>query len=277
LNELEKFEDWLKNTRNLTPKTAEVYRSHVSIALKEGVLKRLSRGAAKTQHAVTAALRAWAEFTEDADLLEELKNRKLPPPHRLRDEPPLDREETRELRKLIDKESPPVREALQLILIRGFRSGEVLEMEKAEISDALTRTGLLNYTAKGRKRITMDIRRIKEPLTDLFEYGKNREWERVKDLISKSERDDHTAAWKVLDRRIKQLFKAANLDPELAHLHLLRATHADHYYKIVKDPVTLMKYMNWSSINTAIGYINRFKRGELEDMAEILDNDEDYT
>ena len=76
---------------------------------------------------------------------------------------------------------------------------------------------------------------------------------------------------------IKQLFKAANLDPELAHLHLLRATHADHYYKIVKDPVTLMKYMNWSSINTAIGYINRFKRGELEDMAEILDNDEDYT
>jgi hypothetical protein len=260
----------------MSTRTVTSYKSHVSNALKEGINKRLDRGAPKTQHAVTAALKAWASFIEDQELLESLKTRKLPPPHRRKDEPPLDREEWKKLKALVDTSKEidsPVREVLQLILIRGFRSGDVLRMERTEIEDALDRTGILTYIAKGKKSTTLDIRRIKEPLGKIAKFGKDKNWTKISDLISKSKKEDYSAAWQILDRSIKRMFKAAGLDSELAHLHLLRATHADHYYKLVKDPVTLMKYMDWSDINTAIGYINRFKRGELEEIAEILDDD----
>lgn len=269
------FRTWLER-RGLAEGTVDVYVRDTVAALDVGVCDRIRDPelAPKTRHRILAAVRNWAEFTDDAALTKELKRIRLPPSRRQGAKVPIARSHLflviDELAKA-DYIDGPTRASLGLMACRGFRCSDVLRILRSELV-AATETSVLSFEAKGRKRLEWRMTAIWAPHIRTL-AGADGDWNRVEDLISsgKSSARRKSAA-RALERALDEVGAACGVDG--LHPHRLRRTYAVEYLRnMVGDPEALEKLkqqMGWSTIATALEYIDHARGTELDAAAEKI-------
>lgn len=261
--------------------TADVYACVVNMAYRDferptGALVDRSK-APKTRRQRLAALRAWALYTGDDELLGDCARVKLPHPRRVVPKRPL---ETEEWWALIDavnafsKVTEPQRSVMGLMACRGFRCGDVLRLRKDEILAGLD-GGVLGYEAKGERRLEYRIvPRIRPYLEVLLEHRGR--WRRVEDLVSPRAHPDkrRKSAGRSVSRALKRCAAQVGLSAEEIYPHRLRRTYAVHYLRELQgDPEALVKlqqHMQWANLNTAAGYVDYIRTEELDQIGERM-------
>jgi integrase len=226
----------------------------------------------KYLHTIRASLRAWADFTDDTELVADLSKKalRLPPALRQKEKPPLSKQQWLDLREEIEVSSDlhePVRGELGMLANRGFRCGDVLRLKRKEVHDALT-AGVLNYVGKGRKQLTFTVASHWRPYLEIFaDYD---DWDRVEDLVAPSAhpRTRNDSAGKAIARALKVCGRSIGIED--LNPHLLRHTYATQFFRICRDPEKLRAHMQWASIETAMGYVREDNREELDALAESM-------
>jgi integrase len=242
------------------------------LAHEDGVTARLldRRLAPKSRRVYLSALRSWATYAEDGQLLKRLGMIKLPPAVRVKPKVELDRETWRVLvRHLQAQEATPMRAVLLIMALRGLRCGDVLRLRRRELVEA-RRTGMLAFEAKGGRRLEYDAATIREHLEHLEHQRPlgNADWERVADLIAIS----HDSA----TRRVRRVLAAYARDLKIddLHPHRLRRTYATHYLRALdRDPqalIKLQKHLGWASMATAAGYVDATNAEELNQVGSRM-------
>jgi integrase len=221
---------------------------------------------------IKAALKAWAEFCQDDEMLADIQRVKLPPALRRKESSPLSTEEWQNLRQEIEEASylkEPMRGELGLLVCRGFRRGDVLRLKRKEVTDAL-RTGKLDYEGKGRKRLVFTVAPSWRGYLEIFADRDG--WDRVEDLICPRSKPKtrRSSAGKAVSRALEKCGSRIGLAPEDVHPHLLRHTYATLYYQKCLDPRKLQAHMQWSNISTAMGYVGAGQVEELDAIADSL-------
>jgi site-specific recombinase XerD len=270
--QLNAFRRWMIG-RGRSEGTAEQYFWCVRKCLehKDGPIGRLvgRKLAPKTKRINKAALRAWAKFTSDADLLLLLEDLRLPPPERVTVKEPLTNKEWAAMSDAIDTINldEVSRAVLTMICERGFRVSDVLRLEQSQVRRGIE-TGVLLYTGKGDRQ--------QDCLTDSFQWclksfidaGKRlKNWDHVWTLMSPRAKNPPRAARLKIQRYVKQVATEAGIDPDEIYTHRLRRTIATEFYNETKDIVALQKYMGWADIKTASNYVDHSEREELEKVA----------
>lgn len=280
---LGEFRVWLvENGRSEL--TADYYAQYVARAAehKSGVVGRLTeRGSApKTLHLIAAALRSYATFTEDGDLIVAVKRIRLPPAKRAKPRVELAYQAWGELVRAIQKDKklrPVDRAVLEIMALRGLRIGDALRLRRSEIKDAL-RTGRLGYEAKGRSRLDYKMTpALEAALTTIDEIDAH--WDRVVDLVSRSSKatgDKKIAAGRIrILRELKRI--ASGIRLEGVYNHRLRRTYATHFVRKLKgDPQAIMKlqaHMGWATPATAMQYVDAVNHEDLDILGEALVDD----
>jgi integrase len=263
---LKRFRTWMVE-RGRVDGTADLYVGNVRSCAADprGITNRLvsRKLAPNTMRCNLAALRAWAVFSKDTELRDRLADLKLPPARRVRIKEPLGigdwRKVVRQI-KTCPMRSEGLRQAVLLIAIRGFRSGDVLRMRRSDMVRAVD-TGNLAYEGKGRKRTVIAAGPVMEQLKALVAIPR---WETVRDLVSTStiDRVVRQKIWRE-SRRVAKSVGVPEMNP-----HRFRHTFATNYLKELKgDPnaiVKLQKYMGWESMATAARYVDRVSQDELD-------------
>jgi integrase len=271
-NNLTKFRGWMIE-RGRVEGTADLYVSNVRSCGADpmGVTHRLVAGKLSPNSLRTniAALRAWAAFTKDADLVSTLGDIRLPPPRRVRVKLPLEAQEWRKVVRHLQTcpmPSEAMRQVLLIVAIRGFRSGDVLRLRRIDILRALD-TGKLTYEGKGRKRMTFAAAPIRPQLQALADIPG---WSRVADLVSAS-KIQRVISKKVCRaaQRAAKMVGVPDMNP-----HRFRHTFATRYLDELKgDPnaiVKLQKYMGWESMATAARYVDQVSQDQLDEIGAGL-------
>lgn len=275
LDELESFRSWLMKYGR-SESTADQYAAHIRRAfeLDDPMMRFSNRDLSPKYLRLTkAALKAWATFSEDASLLKEVDQLRLPPALRQKEDVPLTSDEWKGLRLEVDSAEylcDPVRAALGLLVCRGFRCGDVLRLKRSEVVTGL-RKGTLNFKGKGSKRLNFTITDSWRVYLEVFLDDKD--WERVEDLVSPKSPKGKTrgkSAAQVLSRALDKCCSKAGISPEDMHPHLLRHTYATLFYDKCKNPAKLQVHMGWGDIKIAMGYVNAGNQEELDAVAESL-------
>lgn len=274
---LDKFKVWLLE-RGRVEGTATTYITNLRSCAgnSRGLTYRLVSGALSpnTLRTNLAALRAWALFTEDAALTKRLGDTRLPPARRVHTKMPLGMEAIRKLIRHMqtspdlrdEKNGDAMRQVLLIMAMRGFRSGDVLRLRRAEVLRALS-TGKLVYEGKGRKRLEFAAEPIRAQLETLAQV---KNWERVRDLISHS-RDPKVASVKVwrTARRLAKQIGIEDMNP-----HRFRHTFATLYLERLRgDPnaiIKLQQFMGWESMGTAARYVDKVSQDHLDEIGASL-------
>lgn len=263
---LGEFRSWLLE-RGRSNGTANLYiRNLTSCAADpKGLTHRLVAGklAPNSLRTNLAALRAWALFTEDTKLTKRLSDIRLPPARNVRVKLPLEVVEWKKVIRHIQTckmRNEAMRQVLLLMAIRGFRSGDVLRMQRRDVEAALS-SGKLIYEGKGRKRLEFSAAPIRPQLEALMEFEG---WDEIRDLISTSSNPDiaRKKVWRAA-RRTAHKVGVFKMNP-----HRYRHTFATNYLlKLQGDPqamIKLQKYMGWESMNTAARYVGAVSQDELD-------------
>lgn len=265
--DLKKFEAWLIG-RGRDEKTAELYRKHLNTILAAGEIsvKRLldKNLAPLTRRSIKASLKAWAKYTKNTELIEQLDDIKLPPARRVGIKIPLEKSDWKKLRKEIDTyELTPEVAVIGMMATRGFRVGDVLRMTRSEVKEAVD-SGTLAITVKGGRRLEFGVtdayRRYLEALLT------QPKWKQMEDLIPNKMR---------VRRTLKEIATEAGLDASEIYPHRLRRTVATYFLESVGGDLTKLKdWMGWTNINTAASYTDFHKKKDLDDAAAKMFEDD---
>lgn len=267
--DVEAFKEWLEETG----RSALTVRVYVAmLALGERGLRDADL-APKTRHTIRAALRAWAEFTEDQALVTRLRRLRLPAAKRQVPKPPIDSKDWKRLRSAIRALDPtPETLVCGIMVDRGLRVGDVLRMKRSDIEDGLA-TGVLAFTAKQGKRLHYRVKRITLHLEGLLSF---KSWKRVADLVVPHSTDPIVAGRQRISRLLKSLASELGLDPKYMHPHRLRRTYAVEFLKALgPDPRALPKlvaHMQWENVETAMEYVGYVSDEELAEIEDKLDD-----
>jgi integrase len=234
----------------------------------------------KYRRVCKAAIVSFAKFNKDDDLIEQIREVKLPSPVRKKVKVPLDGETWHALRDEIDEAdyiTEPMRAELGIMANRGIRRGDVLRLKKTEVTAAL-KTKTLSYLAKGERRLEFGLMPSWERYLELLKesFAHTRGAEVVADLIAPKATEDGrkkiagAAVVRAL-RRVASRIDLPDHDVEEIHPHLLRATVAQHFFEACgRDPIKLKEYMQWASIEVAMGYVSAGSRESLDAIAETM-------
>lgn len=271
---LTRFENWLRENGRADP-TVELYTSCLRscAAREDGLTARLidKKLAPKTRRANLAALRSWAQFSDDHALERRLKQIKMPPAVRVNPKQELVKDDWRRLVKELQQAKLPdtMRSVLLIMALRGLRSGDVLRLRRREVQEAV-RSGVLAYEAKGGRRLEYDAEPIRPQLEALVAVSG---WERVRDLVGGD------AGTRAVSNKVRRALKRATkgLKIDGVHPHRLRRTYATHFLKALdRDPqalIKLTKHMGWANIQTAAGYVDATDKNELNAIGSKLTED----
>lgn len=268
MSNLSSFHQWILDNGRCEG-TALLYEGHVRLA-QEGYPRLADRLldrklAPKTRRSALHALRAYAMFREDPKLLKQLGMIKLPPAVRKTAKLPLEEVELEDLIQAIDDsdEETPVRAVLSIMARRGLRVGDVLRLTRAEVKEAL-KTGVLAFEAKGGRRLEYGIVLMREALEELHE---EKGWTTVAELVAPGTDDPQTMGRLYVWRALRRVSTAAGLDPRAVHPHRLRRTVATNMLKEFGGDITkLRSYFQWSSLNTASGYVDHQRLEEFDEI-----------
>lgn len=272
---LSEFREYLADL-GLASGSIEVYERDMRVALNDrGVLARLKESelAPKTLRHILTAGRHWADFTEDLKLSKALKRIRLPPARRKGIRVPLEKPDLLELLDELKRSSlrAPVRAVIGLMAMRGLRIGDILRMEREQVHGALS-SGQLVFQAKGRKFLSFKvISTFRQHLQQLADCKGT--WGQVMDLVSPhAKRARLKAAKRAVERALKEISVACGIFGN--HPHRLRRTYAVEYVRQLKgDPEALEKlrqHQQWSTIATALEYIDHARGEELDDPAQRI-------
>lgn len=275
--QLDDYQLWLKKFGR-SGDTAEQYAKHVRRAYEAGgPFEQLTESdlAPKTLQLTKAALKAWAEFVGDTELLSELGRVRLPPALRQSEDVPLTREEWNSLRVEVDEADylpEPVRAELGMLVCRGFRCGDVLRLKRKEVTTAL-RKGVLNYKGKGNKRLNFTVADSWCGYLEIL--ADHKDWERVEDLICPGSKPKcrTKSSGQLVARALDKCGAQVGLDLDNLHPHLLRHSYATFYYDRCRDPAKLQAHMGWNSIEVAMKYVHAGSVEELDAIADSLFDD----
>lgn len=274
--ESEKYDDfrnWLLSYGR-DEKTASLYCLHVDKAIREGgfLVRVVDKNLApKSRHAIMAAAKQWALFSEDPSLLKELGRVRLPPAQRETPKEALSRKDWEALQSEIDAADldAPVRAVLGMMATRGFRVGDVLRLSRREVSSSL-KTSVLAFRGKRGKRHEYDVLEAFRPYLEILAAER---YSRVAHLISpRATKSPEDAAY----MRIRYWLEicAENAGIERITPHILRHTYAHHFLEQLKgDPLalnSLKDWMQWSKIETAALYAGRRNRDALAKRADAM-------
>ena len=238
----------------------------------------------KYRRVCRAAIISYARFrASEGDqaalaLIDQIKEVKLPAPVRNTVKVPLDTTQWKNLRVEIDSAdyiTEAMRAELGLMAARGLRRGDILRLQKKEITDAL-RTDTLSFIAKGERRLEFGVsptwKHYLESLEE--EFDRERGAKMVSDLIAPGASDDNRmkAAGAAVVRGLRRVGEeTGGIDVEKLTPHLLRATVATHYFVACgRDPVKLQSFMQWATLDVALGYVSAGTRESLDALAEEM-------
>lgn len=269
------FKSWLKKYGR-SDSTIDQYAANIIRVFESGgPFERLTDTelSPKYLHLTKAAVKGWAEFAGDLELLKEVSKIRLPPALRQGRDNPLSVSDWRELKEEVDAADylkEPVRAELGMLVCRGFRCGDVLRLKRSEVVAGLKK-GSLEYEGKGRKRIVFTVAPIWKGYLEILESFAD--WDRVEDLICPRSRSGKTrtaSAGRLIARSLDRCCRRVGIDEDGVHPHLLRHTYATRYYEACKDPAKLQAHMGWSNINTAMGYVSAGSVEQLDSIADSL-------
>jgi site-specific recombinase XerC len=275
------FRAWLAES-GVTDGTIDDYvRDITQCVAAGGFIQRLTDNglAPKTRRRTLTAARRWAEFSEDAELAKRLKpgRLRLPVANRKSVKTPLSRDQ---LFALVDEinhgsriESKELVAVLGMMACRGFRCGDVLRLQRAELLEAKT-TGVLAYEGKGRKRIEFRVtKNFRRYVNVLCESAGD--WKRVDEIIAPNATNKwrRRAAAKQVAKALVAVGARCGIYGGL-HPHKLRRTYAVEFLRAMKgDPEALVKltqHMQWAAMSTALEYVNHDRSAELDAIAEKI-------
>jgi hypothetical protein len=278
---IEGFAAWL-TTRGRADTTVAAYSSQIRRAQAGGnLLGAVSdrRLAPKTRRQACAAVRAWAKYTGDTHLTGLLAEIAMPPPDRVAVRRPLKRLEWEALKLRLTRDpetEPTVRAALQMVVVRGLRVGDVLRMTRTDVGRAL-RIGRLRFLAKGNKWIELNAAPVADCLRvlDATPWG---EAVNVAGLILGKRGDGlkaYYAARRRLARALRRIGKNAGLDASELYPHRLRRTVVVELLTRLKgDPLAAQKaqqYMGWRGKTTIQEYIDYVGRTEIDALDGLFE------
>ena len=276
--QLQKFYRWLKE-RNRSDGTIRGYLSDVGRALSyPNLLQELYEDdlSPSTRQRKKAAIRAWARFRKDGELLELLSDLRLPAPRRQRAATPLPKDTWKRLRTAIATDphlGDPERAILGMIAARGFRVGDVLRLRRLECVSGL-QDGVLAFVAKGGRTLEYGVKPFEKEL-QLLVSGKI--FGRVVNLVVKGDFEEdqiYRSAETLLTRTLRAVADRADLDIDRLHLHRLRRTYAVYWLEAAKRRgkglEDLKQHMGWANLATAERYVDHDRRKELEEIGEDL-------
>ena len=265
------FATWLRDNGRADP-TIDLYPRHVRLCgAAPSLTSRLvdKEYAPKSRHVDLAALRSWADFSNDPELLARLKRIKLPPAVRVTPKVELALDEWRRIVLHLQQcdIAPAMKSTLLIMAKRGLRSGDVLRIQRKEVLDAI-RTNILAFEGKGGRRMEFDATPIKTEL-EAFASAKG-PWKRVRDLVGGDAQARSTS--NRVRRELERQAKKCNVRG--LHPHRLRRTYATYFLKrLDRDPQALIKltsHMAWSNIATAASYVDAVDVKELNSVGEGL-------
>ncbi len=279
---LASFRTWLEE-RGLADGSIDAYVGAVKMSVEAGgFIPRLRNNelAPKTRRVTLAAARRWADFDEDAKLLKQLKEIRLPPPRRKTAKVPITREQLLELIDEIERAEIglPMRAVLLLLACRGLRCGDALRLQRDEVL-AADEKGSLSFEAKGRRQLEFKvIKTFRKAISILAKaqhpLRKSGEWRRVDELIAPhgDPKGRRKAAARAVERELTKI--GVRLGILGLYPHRLRRTYAVEYLRTLKgDPEALIKltqHMQWASMATAMEYVDHARGDELDKHAEKI-------
>jgi integrase len=233
----------------------------------------------KYRRFLKAAALSFAKFSQDGKLIAELSELRLPAPVRKTAKVPLSESGWRALRSAIDSSGEiddPTRAVLGIMITRGLRSGDVLRLHRQEITDAL-KTSALSFIAKGERRLEFGVQESWEGYLELLRDAfVGTRAVHVWSLISPDAKNPATSASLAVLRSLRRVGeelgeRKLGISVEELHPHLLRRSVASFFYVAGgRDPMRLKNWMQWSSLETAMGYADHTKREELDAIADEM-------
>lgn len=265
---LTKFTTWMTG-RGRGEDTARIYCSHLrqSAAHPKGLTHRLVGSLApKTKRTNLAALAAWAKFSKDDQLRDQLEEIRLPPARRVTAKFPLEVAQWKTFVTHLRTAKMPMRDyalrhVMVIVAIRGLRCSDALRIKKREITNAIA-SGKLSFEAKGSKRTEFAAAPMLPELKSLIEIPGT--WDHLHELVSPTARTAANRVW----RRMKS--EGAKVGIKGVYPHMLRRTYATNFLEQLHgDPraiIKLQKHMNWESMATAASYADTVDAGELDQV-----------
>jgi len=277
--DLDGFDDWLRR-RGRAASTCRQYRRVVERLLAEEDASEVLLDRSKSpmyRHSLQAALRAWAVYCGDGELVRTLEEIRLPARIPKSPREPLAQDDWFAVVDAIEQNESvtgAMRAVLCLIAVRGIRCGDVLRLTRREIKSAL-KTGTLAFEAKGERRVEYSA----EPLRPYLEALLDESWsgrKRVRELIAPSAADEtqQESAARAVRRAFGQVADDLGLEPGTLYAHRFRHTYVHHFLSELRgDPEALVKLqdqMGWARLETAGSYLRRARRKELDAVESKL-------
>ncbi len=284
--QLDKFRKYLRE--NLSEGSTATYIRAVGSALEQFpkdvvqflLQPHLSSG---SRHTYMAALRHWAEFTEDAELDERLRAKELKRNFKdaLRNEhqqrerhvvQPFSHDEEKRIFAVLqrwqrDTTLPEWQwPAISMLFALGLRAGvDLAWLAHKDIDAALKSKVNLIIVTKGAKERPLPAILVIKEMEALSEI--DQEWDILADLISNGTDIAHRVrnAYERIRVCVKQLAKEAKIPPESVHTHRFRHNFAQRAYAINKDIIMVQKLMGHESIETTQGYVQKDQTKEAGD------------
>lgn len=267
---LAEFRSWLAH-RGRSEGTQDQYPGAVRFCYRhEDPLTpiRDRRNSSCYRHSLKTALRAWARFSDDSALRKELEDLKLPSLQRKSVRQPLSEEEWFEIQELFSKDehiAPVMKAAIEIMMIRGLRCGDVLRLKKSEIARAI-QTKRLRFIAKGERTLEYSAKPFMAQLKVLSKIDGDNEVQVWRALTG----GKWSTATRLVRKTIHDFCKRLGREKGEVYAHRFRHTFVNNFLKQMKgDPRAvffLQDAMGWASPNTARNYVARAGAEELEEI-----------
>jgi len=250
-------------SKRLRPATVE---SYCGVMLRYGrgelAMQGMSWGAWQTAH---SALLQYAAFLgeEEGEPVRAFLSR-LEEPQRTprRAERILSPTEYAAIREEIENESEPVRSVLAVVYHTGLRVGDVLQIDRSAVKDAMT-TGLLVLEVKGgtiREYAWKVVRDHIEPLLGL-------RWRRLYEVMKETPK----SAYNQLYYRLRIVAERAGVPKKKIHPHLLRRTFAYYALDATGNMEDVRQLLGHTSIATTQRYVNSLNVERIEGLMGKID------
>lgn len=270
----------------LEQKTRTTYLNAVVAALRESEdepWRILTRSDLTQASKITyrAALKRWADFSDDEELSEFLESRKV--------------------KKLLTKKGsklgktirPCTREqvdvmlgsleewkhtkdlhidacCLSLFIKLGLRASvDLTWIQKSAVEEALENGRVLKIWTKGNRIRSLPISLVKEELETLASIDG---WQTIADLLAPnaSKETKHQAAYETVRRRLKFLAEQAGLNSKEIRPHMFRHSAADRLWRSTKDIFLVRDFLGHKDSQTTEKYLGADRTEEIGEALEEI-------
>jgi len=278
---MDEFQDYLAE-QGISSRSITVYVGYVRQALKrKSMTAILNEGAASTRKSARAAIKQWAKFQKDTDLINELDSIRIVKMVKKSDKPsrvsrPLDATESAALINMINSlegQKPWwIWPCLSLLVKLGLRVRvDLIEMSRNRVVAAL-KSDVLEIQTKGGKSRRLPANFVENELKTLLTVDKS--WNTVADIISPKTpiNDRSAAAYRKVYRALRVISEGAGIDPSTIYPHRLRHTAADKLWKKTGDLLKVKEFLGHNQVTTTERYLQGERIDEIgKDLEDIYD------